>query len=610
MTPELVRDLLAVGCPVRAAEVMLSSSLPRTRSLVQSLGRGEWSLPVPATSSVRNALRARIGREPQALSPQRGVYALSIRRVSGEDLGLVERLVPTMVPSAANDEFTRGAAAGEHRARDWLARVVGPIKDLATGFFLLEKIQPLPGSSQPADLRGDSAGLAAALATVWRLWSEVDFIAATGRVDSDGRVHPVDFIEAKLEGLHREAPFIRRVLVPWSKTYCERSTRDHLEIIPIRTVDEALELVFGSRHVRLSLMPPLDAAREAIRLELAREYAFATAYASAALRGLDDSALSQRERALGEALSTAVNAINLTHRGQAKLAEQAFRQIEQALSSALRANPRAQIAAMRTSALIDLLDFDGAIAVCERCADIVDDVDPLPEVVLRGSWARALSAASRLEEAQVQAREQCSITGLDLTNQHQLVQAYCNLIEIELKLHYSGDTEAITRASIAHNHGMRTNTDASQPARDRNRMFLAYWEVRILCAKDHLDVASHHIEDLPKGGYPNHLLLRYLADAYLRRGDKNAALELSMQARRSVSCDANDFERIILLSSTPMESRLRMQCSLPDIREPALEFASLLDAWKPGFIRWPNDDTADDEAWVNALENAVSRLPY
>jgi hypothetical protein len=530
--------------------------------------------------------------------------------VNGEDLGLVERLVPTTVPSGA-DEFNRAASAGELRARDWLARVVGPIEDAAASFFVLERIQPLPGRSQPTELRGDSVGLAAALATVWRLWPAPDgeFIAATGKVDSDGRVAPVEFIEAKLDGLRREAPFIRRVLVPWSEAYRERIIRDHLEIVPVRTVDEALELVFGSRHVQLAVMPPLDAAREAVRLELAREHAFATTYATVAIRALGDSRLSERDRAHVHALSTAVNAINLTHNGQAKLAEQAFRQIEKELSSGLRANPRAQIAAMRASPLIDMLEFDAAIAICERCADLVDDIDPVPEVMLRGSWARALSAARRLDEAHLQARAQCSITGLELGDRHQLIQAYCNLIEIELKLHSRGDAEAITRASSALVNAAQMNANAGQSARDRNQLFLAYWQARVLCARAQIEDARQRIEGLAKGRYPGQLLLRYLATAYERRGDIDAALDVLTRARTTLSPEAKGFERIILLSSTPLESRLRHRRSLPDIREPALEFVTSLEQWKPDFIAWPNDRN-DDDAWLTALEDAVSRLPY
>ena len=610
-TPELIRALLETGCPVRAAEVLLSSPLPRARSLVRSLARGEWSLPLPATSPVREVLKARIGREPQVLAPQRGVYALSVQRLDGHDLGMVERLVPTTAPSMADDEFTSGAAAGEHRARDWLTRVVGPMKGLVASYFVLERIQPLPGRTQPTDLRGDSAGLAAALATVWRLWPEPngDFIAATGRVDRDGRVVPVDFMEAKLEGLRREAPFIHRVLVPWSADYPERIVRNDLEIIPVRTVDEALELLFGSKHVQLAVMPPLDAAREAVRLELASEHEFASAYATAALRALDESKLSQRDRALVEALSTTVSAINLTHRGQAKEAEQSLRQLEPMWSSGLRATPRAQIAAMRASSLIDMLDFDRAIAVCEHCADIVESVDALPEVMLRGSWARALSAAGRLEDAHAKVREQCSITSLDLADQHQLVQAYCNLIEIELKLHRRGDTDALTRASTALANAARLNVNTGQAARDKNRLFLACWQVRILCAGDQLDDARQRTEELARGRYPGQLVLRYLAEAYRRRGDASTALDVLVRARTTVSTEANGFERIVLLSSTPMESRLRQERSLPGLRDPALEFGMLLDDWKPEFIRWSRDRD-DDDAWIAALEDACSRLPY
>jgi hypothetical protein len=35
----------------------------------------------------------------------------------------------------------------------------------------------------------------------------------------------------------------------------------------------------------------------------------------------------------------------------------------------------------------------------------------------------------------------------------------------------------------------------------------------------------------------------------------------------------------------------------------------LLDDWKPGFIQWPRDRD-DDDAWITALEDAGSRLPY
>jgi hypothetical protein len=531
--------------------------------------------------------------------------------VNGEELGLVERLVPTTVPSTTSDDFSRAASVGELRARDWLTRVVGPIKELATSFFLLERIHPLPGRTRPTDLRGDSAGLAAAVATVWRLWPAPDgeFIAATGKVDSDGRIAPVEFIETKLDGLRREAPFIRRVLVPWSEAYRERIIRDHLEIVPVHTVDEALELVFGSRHVQLAVMPPLDAAREAVRLELAREHAFAATYAAAAIRALDETKLSERDRAHVQALSTAVNAINLTHNGQAKLAEESFRQIEKELSSGLRANPRAQIAAMRASPLIDMLEFDDAIAICERCADIVDDIDPVPEVMLRGSWARALSAARRLDEAQIQARAQCSITSLELADRHQLIQAYCNLIEIELKLHGRGDPEALARASTALDNAAQMNANAGHAARDKNQLFLAYWQARILCHGDRPDEARQHVERLANGRYPGQLLLRYLAEAYLRRGDLDVAFELLVRARTTLSDDAKGFERIILLSSTPLESRVRQRRLLPDVREPALDFATLLERWKPAFIGWWSDRD-DDDGWLAALEDAVRRLPY
>ncbi|HEX4417258.1 MAG TPA: hypothetical protein VH165_05125 [Kofleriaceae bacterium] len=609
MTAEKVDELVKCGCPVRAAEVLLSSRQARTRSLLHGLEQGRWILPLPATSPVCDALRARIEHEPSTLSPQPGVYALSVQHVAGEDLGLVERLVPTSTAPTSADDFTRGAAMGEHRARDWLTRVWGPLQELIPSYFTLERIPPLPGRTGPADLRGDSVGLAAALATVWRLWSPATYVAATGQVDADGRIVPVELMEPKLKGLRREAPFIDRVLVPWSVHFDGRTVRDGLEIIPVRTVDEALDLVFGSAHVKLALMPPLDAAHEAVRLELAREHDLANNYAAAAFRGLDDHALPKHDRELAQALATAVNAINLTHQGQAKLAEPMFQQIEPMLSTGLRANPRAQIAAMRASKLIDVLEFDAAVAVCEQCDPILDFIEPASEVMVRGSWTRALTAARRLDEAQAQAIEQCSVKNLRLSDRNQLVQAYCNLIDVELKLHARGEAKALTRASAALQEAARSNVNGGPAALEESQRFLAYWEARIFCAGGHLDEARQRTSQLAKGRFPGQLLLRYLAEAYRRRGGASAALDVLVRARTTVSAEAKGFERIVLLSSTPMESRLRQEQSLPDVRDPALEFATLLDNWKPGFIQWPRDRDNND-AWIAALEDAASRLPY
>jgi hypothetical protein len=53
----------------------------------------------------------------------------------------------------------------------------------------------------------------------WEQRWERDRSRATGQVDATGRIVPVAFMKAKLEALRREAPFIDRVLVPWSSDY-------------------------------------------------------------------------------------------------------------------------------------------------------------------------------------------------------------------------------------------------------------------------------------------------------------------------------------------------------------------------------------------------------
>ena len=129
------------------------------------------------------------------------------------------------------------------------------------------------------------------------------------------------------------------------------------------------------------------------------------------------------------------------------------------------------------------------------------------------------------------------------------------------------------------------------------------------CAADRLDDARLRADELARGYYPGHLLLRYLAEAYRKRGDVDAALELLIRARTTVSSQAKDFVRLVLLSSTPMESRLLLERGLPSVREAAQEFAAALDDWQPGFVDRPAGDEGDD-AWIAALEDAVARLPY
>lgn len=616
MTPELIGKLLDSGCPVRAAELLLASRLPRMVSLLDSFARGVRLLPVPEESPVRNALRERFGRDPDTLSPQPGVYALCVENVDGQDYGSVERVVAIGAAPASADDFTNGIKAGEQSARSWIVRVLGALEHLAPCYFTLERVPPLSARTKLTKVGGESAGLAAALNTVWHRWpGSVQFIAATGRVDADGRVKRVEFMTAKLEGLHREAPFIRRVLVPKTPEYNQRIIRDGLEIIPVSTVDEALEEVFGGTHVRVAVMPPLDAAYEAVRLELEREHALAENYAVAARRGVENNALSDDDRGDVLALTNAIAGIAATHRGKKKEAVQSFQQIAPMLTPAadgtyrLGPNLVAQLAAMHVSSLIDTLDFTAATDACKQYSGLLKVVDPVPELMLRGSWARALTAAGRLEEAREQALKQCNVRRLKTHERHQLVQAHCNLIDAELHLHLRGDVNALGRAQEAFRKAHEYNAHAEHAARERNLLFLSYWEVRIQCAGGQTAEARQRAVELANGFYPGQLLLRYVAEACRRGGEVDAALELLVRARTTVSSRVEGFVRLVLMSSTALECRIRLERGVPDVREPAHEFAQLLDEWKPGFIQWPADRT-NHEAWITALEDAVTRLPY
>lgn len=614
-SPEAIEEMRASGCPVRAAELLLDGAHPRVRSRLASLARREWCLPLPPESPWIDVLRRRIGREPDVQHPQPGVYALSVVQVEGESLGLVERVVPSDVDVRGFGEFSAGTECGEWRARNWLTRRIGPVEALSRTFFSLERVAPLTAGDRSFERRGESAGLAAALATVWRWRPDRDaggYVAATGRVDGDGTVHPVDGLETKLAGLEREAPYIRTVLVPCDSGYDEPTVRRTLRIVPVRTVDEALEHVFGGIDMRLALLPPLEAAREALSRELAREHSLAENYAAAAASRIDE--LDGCERSLVEALSTAVTAISETHRGAAKQAAARFAEIESIIwpggrpSRDLRVNLVAQLTSMQASALIDTLDPARAVAACERCEAFLENLEALPELALRGSWTRALSASRRLDEAQAQARQQCAVR-MVAGNRHQLAQANCNLIEVELHRHAARDEGALARARTALDVGYASNQDAGEAARRRNQLFLRYWEVRIMCLDGRIDEARRRADEMASGWYPAHLLPRFVAESLVCADRKDEALELLERTRLAISPHAAGFERMVLLSASALEAELRMERGERAFRDVVVEFVKGLEEWRPGFIEWPSDP-ADDRAWIGAVRDAVSRLPY
>jgi len=95
---------------------------------------------------------------------------------------------------------------------------------------------------------GPSLGLPAFLAFVAHLVPDRALdrpVHATGRLDADGRVHPVGHLPSKVAAARREAPS-GLILVPDEGALGELADGSAAdELRPIRTVDEALEVVFG-----------------------------------------------------------------------------------------------------------------------------------------------------------------------------------------------------------------------------------------------------------------------------------------------------------------------------------------------------------------------------
>ncbi len=296
-----------VGAHVLAASLLLRPEPDtETEILLEALCAGRWLLPLPADCELRGRLHEAgvPATHLPALESKPGVYCLC-----AYDTGLPDPAslgVPLRVVVSELDTPVVAPGFGRH-AVDAVARW------LSEGLSLPWKPGGLSLSgtdllSQPVDdsaTRGESAGLAGALAVATHLKYGSDVanpdicVAATGVVKEGGAVAHVEDLPAKLEGLVREAPWVKRVFVPRANVDEVVNLYPDGFLTPVDTVAEALDELLGKPDaLLLARLDPAEATRRAHRLKAEKKYDDASALAQAVVEVLPTKEANDAEAAL------------------------------------------------------------------------------------------------------------------------------------------------------------------------------------------------------------------------------------------------------------------------------------------------------------------------
>jgi hypothetical protein len=594
---------------VRAIRLLFAATDPRSEFMELQLRLGERSIPLPQGNDWEVAA-ARIGRPQPVQEPRSGAYCLATYTYDGEMFGAVQQLLALQEAPKDYDSFSVGCSRGESAAIRWMLERAG-LREIHARFrFEPTVVTPLPQATSPRDKVGESAGVAAAIATVHSVLAPRTplFIAATGSVGPYGNVLQVANIGEKVAAVVREAPFVSKVFVPRGSSIAV----DGVEVIEVGHVDEVLVQLFGNMDLSpLPMLAPERAAKLAVQSELKQEHGVASTLARALLATEAYRRLDAWNATLAEVRSRIVVAANLTHEGEAKRALEEFVAIDHVLAVARRPLPveeRALLTAFRASTQIDVLD-DRALDECSRYADRVEDLSPLSQVLLLGSWSRALLAAGRTDEAVEKAEAQVDATHyLDLEDRGQRSQATCNLISALLG---RGRREDLDRARTLLEDAYAFNRSIpEQYARTKNQWYLDFWQCRYLAAVGQTDAALAFVQSETSGRFPSNLAKRYIAEALLNAGGVDAALSLLVRSLTEVrSSGARGFEELVLLTAAAVEAIARIDFGLPDWEVPARTFLTALASWHPN-LATNYAPGMDAIAMRPLLSLALRRIPY
>ena len=245
-----------LGVNVLTARLVLEGNVVGARSWKRLLVNNRKHLVLPDGCDESRRCREELGAYPFTLQPQHGVYALSTApwwpeetEREGPDshlrIGCVRWVSHEQGDFDGDNDFIRSCGNGIDQAHNHVINTRG-----GAGTPHLRWRCSLKRIDDPSvhvyNVGGKSVGLAAGLAAAYRMLAldecgTPQYIAATGIVDTDGKVLWVDHLIEKLEGLLREAPFVKVVCIPTAnKETVPREIRDHLTIHYVTSLSEAI----------------------------------------------------------------------------------------------------------------------------------------------------------------------------------------------------------------------------------------------------------------------------------------------------------------------------------------------------------------------------------
>ncbi len=609
---------LEIGCPVLAAQMLLESDDPGVRYQRILLKRGELELALPATSGEAVLIDKIAGRALPRRTLRPGVYCLAAYRWGADTIGAVQNLEIGRAQSSSWTGFDAGCCRGEEAALAWILSKAG-LRDLRMGRSYQPRSlvggRPIAG---PAEKIGESAGLAAAIATIWDALSDSTDerrIAATGRVSNQGRVLPVGHVKEKVDAIIRETPSITHVLVPADSSKHLGTLPSTIKLIEVETVAGVLDELFPEPDTsKLAVMDEDTAAQRAADLEFARQHAPAFELAQTLLQTLEQGRWSIDGRDALEAEITArmILAINLTHSGE-KAAVEEFAKIDALVKASGREirdiNVRCELAAIRVSTLIDQLDFNLALETCLSLAQDYKHAAGRPCIAFLGSWSRALAAAGQKSEAIERAREQVAIAeDLGERDKAHCFQARCNMVGALLSDDRPTDDdlqEVRVELDRAENLNARLPESA---ARTQNEAYLRLWRARYYARTAEPERARSLVKSETGGWFPEHHILRFVAEALLADGQLDEALETLKRAREGNVTPKGSFVHLVLDSCAAIEAIARIDHQRGEWEELARHFLRAFAEWAPQNDYVP--EGGDAGQYRAALAQALRVLPY
>ncbi len=576
---------LEIGCPVRAAELLIGATDAGSRYLKHRLRSGDFAIPLPESSELRESLESLAGRPMPSLEPKPGVLCLAAYNLAGETIGSVQQL--EVIRSRPRDwkGFEVGCSKGHQAAIAWILERAGLFDVSGPRCFVPEGIAPQKLSTEFRGREGESAGLAAAIATVWEATTEQApmFIAATAQVDNQGKLHSVASVEEKTSAMIREAPYVTHLVVSEMDASRVCTLPPSIKLVSAASVKHALDSLFPDLDfLNLASLQPEEAAEKARELEFSRQHRPALALASEILKTRESWNLDSWNEFSTEVTARMIVAGNCTHRGKAKDARREFEMIDVLLAKhgedELDLDTRCTLAAFRASTEIDLLSPEHGVKACELLSENYRDASKLPRLALLGSWSRALTAVGRREEAIAKAREQTKVP-LSWRDKSHLFQAYCNLVGailsgLPVQAAALEEVRELLNKAESFNAGL-----LDTEARRANEEFLKLWRARYYARSGQADLAKTLLPPHSSGGFPLHHIRRFVGEGLLREGRVEEALEELKEARERIPSWCQGFERVVLLTSGAVEARARIEHGVPGWQQAAQSFVVVYQDW-------------------------------